>query len=637
MAVESLNSEDPEEVGGYRLIGRLGSGGQGVVYLARRHDRRETQVALKVPHGAFGADSHFDPDHFTAEFALIRRVARFCTARVLDAGVDDGRPYIVSEYVDGLSLQQVVEADGPLRGSELERLAVRTITALAATHAAGVVHRDFKPQNVLLGPGGPRVVDFGVATALPASSGRSGTPQYMAPEQIRDEGGGAPADVFGWAVTMTFAATGSPAFGEDSPPAVFNQILHVEPDLEDLPAWLRDVVASCLSKEAGERPQAHEILLGLLGYDEEALRRSTPPAPVPPQSFHDPRTPTFDHRRPVPSDPEPQRAQRASARSTIASWRRHRGLMVATALALAASLAVVLGVVYWPTEQQNRTPSVAPSTAAGPPQLTVGSANFAESLLISEIYAQALESKGYRVARKPTIGPRETYYSQVASGAIDVIPEYNGALASYVGGQGVEAFEGSTTERVDQRLREKLPDTLLILDSAKAEDKDSITVTRQTAKAYALRSIGDLKAVSKDFVLGGAPEFETRHQGVIGLRAVYEVGFKNFQPFRLDDFSTLAGLLSRGSVQAAQLFTTDPAIKANDLVVLADPKHLFSAQNIVPLAYKPAADDTVRAALNGVSGKLTTEDLLYMNTRIAVNKDKYQAVARAWLTQVGLI
>lgn len=645
MAVESLRSEDPEEIGGYRLIGRLGAGGQGVVYLARRHDRHETHVALKVPHGTTGDVPPIDPAHFTAEFALVRRVARFCTARVLDAGVDEGHPYIVSEYIDGRSLQQIVESDGPLRGGDLERLAVGTITALAATHAAGVVHRDFKPHNVLVGPAGPRVVDFGVATALgppgAGRGGRSGTPQYMAPEQIRDEEAGTAADVFSWAVTMTFATTGSPVFGDDAPPAVFNQILRVEPDLTDLPAWLRDVVAPCLSKDPGRRPQAYEVLLRLLGYDEDTLRRPPEgPARTPPLSFQDPRTPTFDHNRPVFSDPPPQRSQQASSmRTAIAHWRRRRVLMVATALALAGALTAGIGTWLWPEHQQSRQHrAVSTAPAGGPPaQITVGAANFPESLLLSEIYAQALESKGYRVARRSNIGSREVYYSLVASGAVDVMPEYNGALASYVGGLGIESAGPMTTERVNERLREKLPDALMILDSAKAEDKDSITVTRQTAKAYGLRSISDLKDVSKDFVLGGAPEFETRHQGMIGLRAVYQVSFKDFQPFRLEDFGTLAGLLGSGSLQAAQLFTTDPAIRSNNFVVLSDPKQLFSAQNIVPLVYQAAVDDKARAALNAVSAKLTTDDLLYMNTRIAVNKDRFEAVAKAWLTQVGLI
>ena len=184
MAVEkSLRSEDPEEIGGYRLTGRIGEGGQGIVYLAERAGRPGGPVALKVPHGAPADGEAID----FAEIAIIQQVARFCTAKILDAGVDGERPYIVSEYIDGPSLQIGRVRRAAARA--LERLAVGTATALAAIHAAGVVHRDFKPHNVLLAADGPRVVDFGVATTLGRSGeeppGRSGTPRYMAPEQAR--------------------------------------------------------------------------------------------------------------------------------------------------------------------------------------------------------------------------------------------------------------------------------------------------------------------------------------------------------------------------------------------------------------------------------------------------------------------
>ncbi|MBB6343642.1 putative Ser/Thr protein kinase [Nonomuraea muscovyensis] len=255
--VEPLRDGDPAAMGPYRLLGRLGAGGQGVVYLGQYRDA--APVAVKVLHESVAGD-----DRLAREIAAARRVEPFCVAQVLDASFA-GRPYVVTEYVDGPSLQQA----GRHHGAELQRLAVATATALAAIHQAGVVHRDFKPANVLLGPGGPRVIDFGVARALDAggsaTSGIVGTPAYMAPEQLAGTGVGPPADVFAWASVIVFAATGTPPFGDDSLPAVINRILHNEPQLGDLAQPLRDVVLACLAKDPARRPAMQDVLLRLIG------------------------------------------------------------------------------------------------------------------------------------------------------------------------------------------------------------------------------------------------------------------------------------------------------------------------------------------------------------------------------------
>ncbi|MEU1878708.1 serine/threonine-protein kinase [Streptosporangium sp. NPDC020072] len=261
MSTTPLSQDDPRSLGAFRLTGRLGEGGQGVVYLGQTPGGE--QVAVKL---LFGADAETRA-RLARELSALESVAPFCTARVLAASVDGPRPYVVSEFVDGPSLQQRIRERGPLRGGELERLVVGTATALAAIHAAGVVHRDFKPANVLLGPDGPRVVDFGIARADGAAtmtSGIVGTPAYMAPEQI----GGSPAspasDVFAWAATMLCAASGRSPFGADTLPAVLNRILNHRPDLSVLPARLAGLIGACLDKDPARRPTARSLMVSLV-------------------------------------------------------------------------------------------------------------------------------------------------------------------------------------------------------------------------------------------------------------------------------------------------------------------------------------------------------------------------------------
>ncbi|MFB4262742.1 protein kinase [Nonomuraea sp. GTA35] len=253
---------DPEELGGLELLGRLGEGGQGVVYLARTPMNVRVAVKWLRPAGEDGFE------RFLREAEVAQRVAPFCTAAVLSTGVEQGRPYIVSEYVEGRSLERVVREDGPLAGGDLERLAIGTATALAAVHQASVVHRDFKPGNVIMGATGPRVIDFGIARALgPAtltSSTQIGTPAYMAPEQVMGRGVGPAADMFAWAGTMVFASCGRAPFGGDGAHAVMNRVLNARPDLGSLDGPLGDLVLRCLAKEPELRPTATDVITCLL-------------------------------------------------------------------------------------------------------------------------------------------------------------------------------------------------------------------------------------------------------------------------------------------------------------------------------------------------------------------------------------
>ncbi|MFI6921744.1 serine/threonine-protein kinase [Nonomuraea spiralis] len=256
-------SGQPEWIGHYRVMHQLGRGGQGAVYLAMAPNG--VRVAVKVLHDLVDETAR---TRFAREVDAARRVATFSTARVLDVNVNGQHAYIVSEYVEGPSLEQLVRRHGPRDEDSLTRLALSTAGALAAIHKAGVVHRDFKPSNVLIGHDGPRVIDFGIARALDnmtMTSGKMvGTPPYMAPEQLTGEPVGPASDVFSWAVTMMFAATGRPAFGEDTVPAVFHRVLTFHPDLSPLPPALQGVVGACLNKRPEERPSASDVMVAIV-------------------------------------------------------------------------------------------------------------------------------------------------------------------------------------------------------------------------------------------------------------------------------------------------------------------------------------------------------------------------------------
>ncbi|WP_144122499.1 serine/threonine-protein kinase [Catellatospora sichuanensis] len=262
-----LHPGDPRHAGGVRLLGRLGEGGMGVVFLGRDGDGR--LVAVKVIRDDFARDGRFRA-RFTAEAAAARRVARFCTAQVLDAGTDGDLAYLVTEYIEGPTLTAALDADGPMRGSTLDSLAVGIAAALNGIHAAGVVHRDLKPGNVLLSRVGPKVIDFGIARALDGSERLTesgdivGTPAYMAPEQFRGTTTTA-TDVFSWGAVVTFAATGRPPFGIGAPYELMHRILSDPPDLGVLEPPLRGLVVQALDKEPVRRPTARALLLALVG------------------------------------------------------------------------------------------------------------------------------------------------------------------------------------------------------------------------------------------------------------------------------------------------------------------------------------------------------------------------------------
>ncbi|MFC4908800.1 serine/threonine protein kinase [Actinomadura gamaensis] len=261
---DPLGPWDPRTLGSYDIRRRLGRGGQGVVYLAESAEHG--LVAIKLLGGdAPGAVPEDVARRFAREADAAMAVAQFCTARVLSVGDDQGRPYLVSEYVPGPSLQAMIAERGPRTGSDLDRIAVATATALVAIHEAGVVHRDFKPANVIMGPDGPRVIDFGIARAVgpeAVTTAVVGTPAYMAPELLQGSSPTSAVDVFAWAGTLVFVATGRPPFGADA--MTSHRVLHEEPGLDGVPDRLLPLVRECLDKDPSRRPAAQDLLLRLL-------------------------------------------------------------------------------------------------------------------------------------------------------------------------------------------------------------------------------------------------------------------------------------------------------------------------------------------------------------------------------------
>ncbi|MEV8504915.1 serine/threonine-protein kinase [Actinoplanes sp. NPDC051475] len=279
-----LHQDDPEHLGGYTLVGRLGSGGMGVVYLGRDHDN--SYVALKIVHAGL-AHHHEFQERFRSEVARARQVPPFCTAEVLGADLDHDPPYLVIEYVDGPSLTEVIQQRGPLRAANLHSLAVGVATALTGIHGAGVIHRDLKPDNVLLPPGNPKVIDFGIArmteatSQLTAADQTIGTIAYMAPERL-DTSARIPltaaADVFSWGCVVAYAATGHAPFDGDSAPATAARILTQPPEISGLPEPMRRIVEAALAKEPQLRPTARELLDMLLDGADPTPATAPPPA-----------------------------------------------------------------------------------------------------------------------------------------------------------------------------------------------------------------------------------------------------------------------------------------------------------------------------------------------------------------------
>ncbi|KXF48443.1 glycine/betaine ABC transporter substrate-binding protein [Rhodococcus sp. SC4] len=262
--------------------------------------------------------------------------------------------------------------------------------------------------------------------------------------------------------------------------------------------------------------------------------------------------------------------------------------------------------------------------------IVVGSADFPESQLIATIYAEALRANGIDVTEKLNIGSREVYVPAIRDGSIDLLPEYSGALLQYLD----SATTATASDEVTAEIKAKLPAGLVALEPSPAEDKDVLAVRQETADEYSLETIEDLVPHADELTLGGPPEWKTRENGVAGLQDKYGLTFKEFLALDAGGPLTLNALLS-GQIEVADVFSTDPAMRSENLVALEDTKHLFLAENITPIINENKAGDDVRGVLADVSAALTTEDLIEMNQRVADLEDMGD-ISREWLEDKGL-
>ena len=258
--------------------------------------------------------------------------------------------------------------------------------------------------------------------------------------------------------------------------------------------------------------------------------------------------------------------------------------------------------------------------------IVIGSQAYYSNEIIAEIYAQALEKDGTKVERKFNIGQRDAYMPDVKSGAISLFPEYTGNLLEYLGGKA----DTNSPDDVYAALKKALPSSLVALDYAKAADQDTYTVTKANADKYSLESIADLSKMPAPVTVGGAPEFEKRPYGPAAAKTDYGVDLA----FSATGQTTLEALQA-GTVQVADIYSADPAFEKGDIVALKDPKNLILSSNVVPIASAKVADK-ISKAINAVSAKLTTEELVKLNVQSTVDKKQPADIAKAWLKAQGL-
>ncbi|QQD77368.1 ABC transporter substrate-binding protein [Curtobacterium sp. YC1] len=306
--------------------------------------------------------------------------------------------------------------------------------------------------------------------------------------------------------------------------------------------------------------------------------------------------------------------------------------MITAKIRAGAAAALALGVAAALTGCASSDPlDDGASASSDSKTIVVGSQQYYSNEIIAELYAQALEAKGFDVERNFNIGQREVYVPQLEKGKIDVMPEYSGNLLQYFD----KDSDAKTADEIDEGLEQALPDGLRVLDEAEATDQDSYTVTKEFSEDNDVTSLADLKDVKEKLTVGANSEFQTRPYGPEGLDSVYgvQVGFKSIE----DSGGALTvKALKDDTVQLANIYTSDPSIKANDFVSLEDPENLILPQNVIPVV-SDKVDEQAADAIDAVNEKLTADALIDLNTKSTVDKEKASQIAEEFLKDEGLV
>jgi serine/threonine protein kinase len=389
-----LQPEDPREIGPYKLLGQLGSGGMGQVFLGMSAGGRP--IAVKIIKTELATDPDFRA-RFRREVAAAQKVSGLFTALVVDADLDCPIPWLATAYVAGPSLTETVRGHGPLPVRSLLALTAGLAEGLCAIHKAGVVHRDLKPSNVLLAEDGPRVIDFGISGAAEASAAAAagesvmiGSPGYMSPEQVLGYDIGLASDMFSLGAVLTFAATGQGPFGSGSPGALMYRLVNMPASLDEVPAEVRPLVGRCLAKHPGDRPTAGELLaeVGAIqpapGWLAESIMNSfaQTQSAAAPAELAEIVAPTGTSTSAVllsPASPGPPRGGRPARSGGAGRPGRHRISRPLASAGLTAGVVLGSAVAAFALIGANRTPVAGhaqPQAAAGSPAVspTLGAA-----------------------------------------------------------------------------------------------------------------------------------------------------------------------------------------------------------------------------------------------------------------------
>ena len=284
------------------------------------------------------------------------------------------------------------------------------------------------------------------------------------------------------------------------------------------------------------------------------------------------------------------------------------------------------------SKSKTSSPAASPSASADAGSITIGSAAFPENEILADIYGDALSAKGVKVTKKLDIGERPVYMAALNDGSVDFIPEYTGSILSFLDSKATAKTPDDVFAALKTLAATK---SLTALTYAAAQDSDTITVTKATATKYNLTSIADLASVASKLTFGAPAQFQTRADGIPALKSVYGVTFGKFTVLSAGGTITVTAL-KNGSIDAADIFSTDPAIAANGFVSLTDTKSMFAAQNIVPLVRTAKASQVVTDTANAVSAKLDTATLASLVAKVQVDKQDPDTVAKAWLASVSL-